>query len=62
MGMNTNESEKVKLYTYWRSSCSWRVRIALNLKDIPYDSIPVDLTKSEQVCDHLHRNQKSIAS
>lgn len=33
------------LYTYWRSSCSWRVRIALNLKGIDFKSIPVHLVK-----------------
>lgn len=31
------------LYDYWRSSAAYRVRIALNLLDIPYDSVPVDL-------------------
>ncbi|XP_036323914.1 probable maleylacetoacetate isomerase 2 [Rhagoletis pomonella] len=31
------------LYSYWRSSCSWRVRIALNLKNIPYQTKAVDL-------------------
>jgi maleylacetoacetate isomerase len=34
------------LYSYWRSSCSWRVRIALNLKEIPYDIKPVSLIKA----------------
>ncbi|XP_008195660.1 probable maleylacetoacetate isomerase 2 isoform X1 [Tribolium castaneum] len=34
------------LYSYWRSSCSWRVRIALNLKEIPYDIKPVSLIKT----------------
>ncbi|KAJ3256475.1 hypothetical protein HK103_005473 [Boothiomyces macroporosus] len=33
-------TDNLKLYTYWRSSCSWRVRIALNYKDIPFDPIP----------------------
>ncbi|XP_018300048.1 probable maleylacetoacetate isomerase 2 [Mycetomoellerius zeteki] len=37
---------KPVLYSYWRSSCSWRVRIALNLKEIPYDIKPVSLVKS----------------
>lgn len=40
------------LYSYWRSSCSWRVRIALNLKEIPYDIKAVSLIKGggEQHC------------
>jgi maleylacetoacetate isomerase len=36
------------LYHYWRSSCSWRVRWALELKQIPYNSIPINLVKNEQ--------------
>jgi maleylpyruvate isomerase len=35
----------MKLYTYWRSSCSWRVRIALNLKGLNYELHPVHLVK-----------------
>ncbi|MFE8602291.1 maleylacetoacetate isomerase [Archangium violaceum] len=35
----------MKLYSYWRSSCSWRVRIALNLKGLPYEYVPVHLVK-----------------
>ena len=33
----------LKLYDYWRSSAAYRVRIALNLKGVPYTSVPVDL-------------------
>ncbi|XP_048708576.1 maleylacetoacetate isomerase isoform X6 [Caretta caretta] len=33
------------LYSYFRSSCSWRVRIALALKGIAYDQEPVNLLK-----------------
>lgn len=33
------------LSTYWRSSAAYRVRIALNLKGLPYVSIPVHLTR-----------------
>ncbi|XP_019374292.1 PREDICTED: maleylacetoacetate isomerase isoform X3 [Gavialis gangeticus] len=33
------------LYSYFRSSCSWRVRIALALKGITYDQVPVNLLK-----------------
>jgi maleylpyruvate isomerase len=35
----------VKLYTYFRSSAAYRVRIALNLKGLQYDMVPVHLTK-----------------
>jgi maleylacetoacetate isomerase len=35
----------VKLYTYFRSSAAYRVRVALNLKGLPYDMVPVHLTK-----------------
>eukprot|EP00123_Amoebidium_parasiticum_P012180 comp21177_c0_seq1/m.28713 comp21177_c0_seq1/g.28713 ORF comp21177_c0_seq1/g.28713 comp21177_c0_seq1/m.28713 type:complete len:213 (-) comp21177_c0_seq1:460-1098(-) len=36
------------LYTYFRSSCSWRVRIVLNLKGVEYEPRPVNLLKGEQ--------------
>ena len=35
----------MKLYTYFRSSAAYRVRIALNLKGIAYEAIPIHLTK-----------------
>ncbi|XP_077179446.1 maleylacetoacetate isomerase isoform X2 [Paroedura picta] len=38
-------SKKPILYSYFRSSCSWRVRIALALKGIAYDQAPVNLVK-----------------
>lgn len=37
-----------KLYSYWRSSCSWRVRIALYYKQIAFDYVAVHLVKGEQ--------------
>ena len=36
---------KLKLYSYWRSSTSYKVRIAMNLKGLEYDVIPVHLVK-----------------
>jgi len=36
------------LYDYWRSSAAYRVRIALNLKGIDYESRPVDLRDDAQ--------------
>ena len=36
------------LYDYWRSSASYRVRIALNMKGMNYQTMPVNLLESEQ--------------
>jgi maleylpyruvate isomerase len=36
---------KPRLYSFWRSSAAFRVRIALNLKGIDYDTIATHLTK-----------------
>ncbi|KAI3638753.1 hypothetical protein MIR68_003251 [Amoeboaphelidium protococcarum] len=41
-------SNQIVLYSYWRSSCSWRVRIALNFKGIPYQYRAINLLQAEQ--------------
>ncbi|ANY20985.1 Maleylpyruvate isomerase [Tsuneonella dongtanensis] len=38
----------MRLFAYFRSSTSYRVRIALNLKGLEYDIVPVNLRTSEQ--------------
>ena len=43
--------DAIKLYSYWRSSACYRVRIALNLKQLPYETIAVHLAKGEQHAD-----------
>ncbi|STZ09389.1 maleylacetoacetate isomerase [Moraxella caprae] len=49
----------MKLYTYFRSSASYRVRIALHLKDLAFDSVPIHLVKGEQgMAEYLAKNPK----
>ncbi|WP_460862057.1 maleylacetoacetate isomerase [Rheinheimera gaetbuli] len=36
----------MKLYGYWRSSAAYRVRIALNLKQLSFENLPVHLVKN----------------
>lgn len=38
----------VRLFDYWRSSASYRVRIALNLKGVTYEQVHVGLLEKEQ--------------
>jgi maleylacetoacetate isomerase len=48
----------MKLYTFFRSSASFRVRIALNCKGLAYEPALVSLPKSE----HLDAKYKSVNS
>lgn len=38
-------NDSLKLFGYWRSSAAYRVRIALNLKGLAYDTVPVNLIR-----------------
>lgn len=38
----------MKLYSYWRSSSSWRVRIALGIKGMAYETIPIDIAPDSE--------------
>lgn len=50
-----------RLFDYWRSSAAYRVRMALNLAGLPFQSVPVDLLKGEQVGqDNLARNPQGL--
>ncbi|KAK7074268.1 Glutathione S-transferase zeta-1 [Halocaridina rubra] len=48
-------SSKPILYSYFRSSCTWRVRIVLAHKGIDYENNPVNLLKQEQVGDEFKK-------
>ena len=50
-----------KLYTYFRSSASYRVRIALNLKGLDYESVFVHLPSGQHKdTDYLERNPQGL--
>ena len=50
-----------QLFDYWRSSASYRVRMALNLLGLGYDAVPVDLLQGEQTgTANLARNPQGL--
>ena len=52
---------KAILYDYWRSSASYRVRIALNLKRVDHERVAVDLLAGDQRGEvHLARNPQGF--
>lgn len=52
---------QVVLFDYWCSSASYRVRIALNLKCIPYQAVPTDLVADAQkAADYVARNPQGF--
>jgi len=38
----------IQIYGFWRSIASFRVRVALKLKDLPFEEIPIDILSGEQ--------------
>lgn len=49
------------LYDYWRSSASYRVRIALNMLGQPYEAVPINLlTEANRSPEHLARNPQGL--
>ncbi len=51
------------LYSYWRSSAAYRVRIALNLKGLAYQQVPVHLVKDggqQHAADYLALNPQGL--
>ncbi len=57
----TRGTGEVVLWDYWRSTASYRVRIALNLAGIEYRAVPVDLLTGEQRAPaHLARNPQGL--
>ncbi|MFZ5842985.1 MAG: maleylacetoacetate isomerase [Pseudomonadota bacterium] len=53
----------LRLYTYFRSSAAYRVRIALNLKGLSYESVPVHLLRGggeQRGADYKARNPQGL--
>jgi maleylpyruvate isomerase len=52
---------RLVLHGYWRSGTSYRTRIALHLKDLAFDQVPVDLRAGEQHQDtYLSTNPQGL--
>lgn len=55
--LSSGRYQNFKLYSYWRSSSSWRVRVALASKGLEYETICIDLTEGEsQSSEYLSKN------
>ncbi len=53
----------IRLYSYWRSSAAYRVRLALNLKGLDYETISVSLAPGEsehRQNDYRQRNPQML--
>ena len=51
----------INLFDYWRSSASYRVRIALGLAGREWRNLPIDLVKGAQRSpEHLNRNPQGL--
>jgi len=51
----------IRLYDYWRSSASYRVRIALNMKGLAYEAVPTSLLDGEQRApDYVAKNPQGF--
>ena len=56
-------AEHLRLYSYWRSSAAYRVRIGLNLKGLAYETAPVHLVRDggqQHAPDYVAKNPQHM--
>lgn len=56
-------AEQLRLYSYWRSSAAYRVRIGLNLKGLAYETVPVHLVRDggqQHAAEYVARNPQHM--
>lgn len=53
--------QDILLFDYWRSSASYRVRIVLNLKKVPYIAVPTSLLDNDhKAAEYVARNPQGF--
>ncbi len=50
----------IRLFDYYRSSASYRVRVALNLKGLEYERVPVNLLNNDQKSDAYRASNPQV--
>jgi len=61
--MSHEESGRLTLFSYWRSSAAYRVRIALHLKGLEFETVPVHLVRNggeQHAGDYLAMNPQGL--
>jgi len=59
--LTAERMSEIILFDYWRSSASYRVRIVLNLKNVPYTRVPTSLLDNAQRApDYVARNPQGF--
>ena len=60
--MDEKTLPEIKVFGYWRSIASWRLRLAFAHKGIKYEYVPVNLLKSEQATEEFIKMNPSKVS